>query len=61
MTTRTLNIKDLAKRAATTLLISLVTTAAAWAQNSPTVRVESLGGLHGSIHVKGLQRLDTSV
>jgi uncharacterized repeat protein (TIGR02543 family) len=53
MTTRTLNIKDLAKRAATTLLISLVTTAAAWAQNSPTERVESLGGLHGSIHVKG--------
>ena len=36
-----------------TLLLALVTTAAAWAQNSPTVRVESLGGLHGSIHVKG--------
>ena len=36
-----------------TLLLALVSTAAAWAQNSPTVHVESLGGKHGSIYVKG--------
>ena len=46
-------INDIARRAAMALLLVLVTTAAAWAQNSPTVHVESLGGKHGSIYVKG--------
>jgi chromate transporter len=42
MSTKSLNIKDLARRATMTLLLALVTTATAWAQNSPTVRVEAL-------------------
>ena len=36
MTTRTLNFKDLARRATMPLLLALVTTAPTWAQNSPT-------------------------
>ena len=40
-------------RAVLTLLLALTTNAPAWAQNSPTVHVEGLGGKHGSIYVKG--------
>ena len=47
------NIKDLARRAMLTLLLALVTTAAAWAQNIPTGDLEYWSGGHGSILLQG--------